>query len=81
MNWVLAAFDKGTGELAEEYPLQGVTVDDLRRIFEQSNEDDMIEDYPVTSEIMDQLKSFLSRRFALNSNLDYYLQCFSDSAS
>jgi hypothetical protein len=78
VNWVISEFDVASQALKDEHKLSGVSVDDLRRIFSRSDDDDMIESYPVNAAEAALLASYLDHPLALQAGRSYFLQCFAD---
>lgn len=77
VSWVIDVFDEATEQLIEEYELRGVTVEDLRRIFEQPPDEPMYDSFRADQIKINSLIQFLDRPLVQRAGYSYFLQCHS----
>jgi hypothetical protein len=75
LAWTIDVFDDATERLLEEYELRGVTVEKLREIFGQPDDEPMVDSFRVSEKQAQALEPYLSRPSKLASGRSYFLEC------
>ena len=74
-HWVVSEFDSSTDTLIAEHPLMDIAVEDLRDIFEQGDDADMFDSWPLDQARAAQLAPFLKQQFTFRSDRSFFVEC------
>ena len=77
LAWTIDVFDEATERLLEEYQLEGVTVEKLREIFGQADDEPMVDSFPVSEAQAQALQPYLSKPLQVSPGRSYFLECHS----
>lgn len=75
MAWTIDVFDDATERLLDEYELRGVTVEKLREIFGQPDDEPMVDSFRVSDAQAQALEPYLSKPLKLAPGRSYFLEC------
>ncbi len=75
VSWVINVYDETTDRLAEAHPLIGVTVEQLRRIFEQPEDEPMFDSFSIGPLHVAELSRLLGKELSLKPGHHYVLEC------
>ena len=77
LAWTIDVFDEATERLVEEYQLEGVTVEKLREIFGQPDDEPMVDSFRVSEAQAKALQPYLSKPLQVSPGRSYFLECHS----
>ena len=77
LAWTIDVFDEATERLLEEHALQGVTVEKLREIFGQPNDEPMVDSFRISEAQAQALQPYLSKPLKISAGRSYFLECHS----
>jgi hypothetical protein len=75
---VIEVFDKQTGNLVKNVPIEGLSLRHLRELFNADKNDDMFGSFPIKNfHIIELFERFFDIQFDLD-NYNYYLSCYAN---
>ena len=75
--WTIDVFDEVDETLLEEHELTGVTVEQLRKIFRQPDDNPMIDSFAISETQARALQPYLSSPLQASPGRTYFLECHS----
>ena len=79
LTWTIDVFDEADEQLLEEHELTGVTIENLRKIFCQPDDEPMIDSFRLSEAQALALQPYLTKPLQVSPGRAYFLECHSAS--